>query len=128
MEHEREKQFVQTQQEIALRNAGREGTDIQMYGNSHLGHTASVGAIKVLAELGSNWMASGGDFVVPISQISKSWFSSQASFSHNGQRYTISKRLIELQNSRSYSWMLPDDADVGKVMGKMAELMEYHKS
>jgi hypothetical protein len=23
--------------------------------------------------------------------------------------------------------MLPDDADVGKVMGKMAELMEYHK-
>jgi len=127
MEHEREKQFVQTQQEIALRNAGREGTDIQMYGNSHLGQTASVGAIKVLAELGSNWMACGADFVVPIAQISKSWFSSQASFTHNGHRYTISKQLIELQNSRSYSWMLPDDADAGKVMARMAELMEFHK-
>ena len=58
-EHGREKEFVQTQQEIALANAGRKGTDIQQYGNSHKGHGASLGGIKVLAETGIGHLASG---------------------------------------------------------------------
>jgi hypothetical protein len=65
MEHEREKQFVQTQHEIALRNAGRKGTDIQINGKSHIGHTASVAGIRTLAERSISWLAAGGDFIVP---------------------------------------------------------------